>query len=285
MDKNKSDKRKQQIDWHSGFAGGLGLSFQHYRTSIDIEREVPLTKEPPRIDFIVIKKLDDIIIDNSVGKSFRKYNIIEFKNPSDELSIDTVWKTFGYAGFYKGSADHVNDIPEEELTITIFRTSFPRKLFKYWKDKNRQIETVAPGVYHLKGLVDIPLQIVVSKELCDDDFRALRIMMPHADENEVRRFLEDARKYTEPADKQDADAVLQVSALANKDTYNRLKEDKEMCDALKELMKDELKDSYNNGYDSGYDIGAKEEHEKNISEINALKAEIDRLQKLIESTP
>ena len=47
---------KQRIDWHSGFAGGLGLSFREYRNDIEIKREYPLSKEPIKIDFIVIKK-------------------------------------------------------------------------------------------------------------------------------------------------------------------------------------------------------------------------------------
>ena len=277
--KENTDNRKQQIDWHSGFAGGLGLCFQHYRSSIDIEREHPLTKESPRIDFLVIKKTTDVFINNSVGQNFRKFNIIEFKNPTDELSIDTVWKTLGYAGLYKGYAKHVDEIPEEELTITIFRTAYPRKLFLKWNEKNRTIETVAPGVYLLKGLVDIPLQIVVSKELRDEDFRALRIMTPGADENEVRRFLEDASRYTEPGDLRDADAVLQVSTLANKDMFSHLKEDSQMCDALKELMKDELDEREKIGFDRGeklgFEKGALEERQKNEAKINELEVEIN----------
>ena len=74
-----------QIDWHSGFAGGLALSFRKYRDDIEIEREHPLSNEPLRIDFMVIKKDRDFVIDNSVGRTFRKYNIIEYKNPADTL--------------------------------------------------------------------------------------------------------------------------------------------------------------------------------------------------------
>ena len=305
MSNTSNISHKQHIDWHSGFAGGLGLGFQHYRASLDIEREHPLTKEPPRIDFLVIKKTVDVSIDNSVGRNFRKYNIIEYKNPTDELSIDTVWKTLGYAGLYKGYAKHINEIPEGELTITIFRTVYPRKLFKMWKENNREIETAAPGVYLLKGLIDIPLQIVVSKELRDDDFRALRIMAPNADEEEVRKFLTEASVYTEPGDRQDANAVLMVSSLANEDMYNRLyEEDENMRNVLQEIMKDELDEREKNGFDRGeklgfdrgeklgfdrgekygFEKGAQEERQKNEARISALEAEIKRLQQLIQTT-
>jgi U3 small nucleolar ribonucleoprotein component len=163
-----------------------------------------------------------------------------------------------------------------------------------WKENNRKIEVSAPGVYLLKGLIDIPLQIVVSKDLPDDDFRALRIMTPDANEEEVRKFLTEASKYTEPGDRQDANAVLMVSSLANEDMYNRLyEEDEDMRNVLKELMKDEFeetkKNSYDFGYNSGFDKGEKlgfekgtlEERQKNEARISALEAEIKRLQQLI----
>lgn len=40
--------------------------------------------------FLVIKKNDDIVINNAVGLDFLKYNIIEFENPNDELNIDVL---------------------------------------------------------------------------------------------------------------------------------------------------------------------------------------------------
>ena len=90
-------ENRPQIDWHSGFAGGLELSFRRYRANLEIEREHPLSKEPLKIDFMVIKKDRDLLIDNAVGRLFRKYNIIEYKNPSDSLNIDVIWKCIGYA--------------------------------------------------------------------------------------------------------------------------------------------------------------------------------------------
>ena len=53
------------------------MSFRKYREALHIEREYPLTKEPPRMDFLVIKKEKDTVIDNAVGKIFRKHNVVE----------------------------------------------------------------------------------------------------------------------------------------------------------------------------------------------------------------
>ena len=50
-----------------------------------------------------------------------KYNVIEYKSLEDNLSIDDFYKTMGYACLYKGYGNRVDQIPAEELTISIFR--------------------------------------------------------------------------------------------------------------------------------------------------------------------
>ena len=47
----------------------------------------------------------------------RKYNIIEYKSPKDELNIDDYYKTVGYACLYKGYGENVDIIPADELTV------------------------------------------------------------------------------------------------------------------------------------------------------------------------
>ena len=54
--------------------------------------------------------------------------MIEYKSPEDNLSIDDLYKTIGYACLFKGYGQHVGQIPTEELTISIFRDAYPRKM-------------------------------------------------------------------------------------------------------------------------------------------------------------
>ena len=52
-----------------------------------------------------------------------------------------------------------------------------------------------------------------------------------------------ARDFTEPIDKQNADAVMNISIRANKEVYNKLREENPfMCQALRELMKEEIQE-------------------------------------------
>lgn len=228
------------------------MSFRKYREALHIEREYPLTKEPPRMDFLVIKKEKDTVIDNAVGKIFRKHNVIEYKNPNDSLNSDVVWKVIGYAGLYKGLAEHVNEVPAEELTISIFRNRCPRELFKEWKRKGIEISHPYGGVYYVEGVVSLPLQIIVANELEEEEFLSLKMLMPGVKEKEIRKFLAYMRTLEKPGERRDAEAVLRVSVSANVEMYKRAGREDEMVnqvvwrlfgDEIEKVVEEKLSDS------------------------------------------
>ena len=227
-----------QRDWHSAFAGGLSLSLRAYKEIIDIQRDVKLTKLPPEMDALVIKKKPGAVVDNAIGRAFKTYNVIEYKSPNDALNIDVVYKTIGYAGYYKGTGEVVNAVPTQELTITILRAAMPDKLSGDWRDEGKTITNPYPGVYYIEGVIELKVQIIVTRELADSELVPLKILMENADEDAVRQFL--LQKYETQGDRQDADAVLQVSVSANKELYEHIRGDDDMCRALQDLMKDDI---------------------------------------------
>ena len=242
-----NSKEKKQIDWHTGFAGFLEICLHDYEDVIEIEKEHHLTVEPPKIDFIIIKKDADVVIDNAFGRIFKCWNILEYKNPNDSLNIDVLWKCIGYAGLYKAYGKSVNAIPQEELTISIFRHRHPSKLMMQLKESGYVIENPFPGIYYIKGLVDIPVQIVVSKELDDEAFAALKVMAKQSDTTDIVEFISQARVLTEPRLRQAADNIFQISASINKKLFNELRKEDAMCQALREIMAPEIEESYNEG--------------------------------------
>lgn len=80
---------------------------------------------------VLIKKEEKRILKKSIGKIFRRYNIIEYKSPVDYLSIDDYYKVYGYAYFYKTDCVSVNGILLEELTSSLVSESYPQELFRY----------------------------------------------------------------------------------------------------------------------------------------------------------
>lgn len=112
---------KELLHWHPAFYGAAELEFRSNKNDLEFEREYSLSKEPLRADLLVIKKMTDAVIENEIGKIFRKYNMIEYKSPGDGLSIDDYYKTVGYACLYKGLGASVNQIPAGELTVSLVR--------------------------------------------------------------------------------------------------------------------------------------------------------------------
>ena len=90
---------------------------------------------------------------------FRKTNIIEFKNPDDELSEDVLWKVVGYAGFYIAKYG----TSPNEITLTLLRSAKPVKMFKEMAQFVEADET--KGIYHIRNWkVDFSIQVIVSRE-------------------------------------------------------------------------------------------------------------------------
>ena len=63
-----------------------------------------------------------------------------------------------------------------------------------------------------------------------------------AQTDDIQRFTELASAFTEPGDKEKADAVLQVSVAANRKKYDEVRRTSDMCEALRELMKEEIEE-------------------------------------------
>ena len=231
------------IKWHPGFCSAMELEFSRYKDLLDFNREFPLSKEPLRVDLLMIKKIKDIILDIDIGRLFKTYNIIEYKSPKDGLTIDDYIKTVGYAYLYKGLGATVDAVPLSELTATIVRDTEPTELFKKIKSEGGSIEEKYPGVFYITGVVGIPTQFILTSSLSKDFHTCLRVLSNKASEDDIKRFIEMTSEFTEPIDKENADAVMHVSINANREVYNKIREENPfMCQALRELMKDEIQE-------------------------------------------
>ena len=230
------------IQWHPGFYGAAELEFISNKGDLEFQREFNLSKEPIRMDLLIIKKLSNVRTENEIGHIFRKFNVVEYKSNDDALSIDDYYKTVGYACLYKGLGETVDQIPANELTISIFRESYPREMFEAMKNLGLEIKERYPGIYYISGKQALfDTQIVVTKQLDRETHRTLRVLSKHVKEEDIRRFVEKATQMSEPGDRNNVDAVLQVSVSANKEIYEAIRRcDKVMCEALRELMKEDF---------------------------------------------
>ena len=155
-------KKKQKLDlqWHPAFYAGIQIEFEAERDKLIFENEHQLGTKPKQIDVLIIKNCSEEPIQKNIGRIFRTHNIIEYKSPSDYLSIDDFYLVYAYACLYKVDTKNVDDIPANEITLSFVTHSFPYKLFKHLKTiRNYSIEKQENGVYYVKGDF-FPIQIL-----------------------------------------------------------------------------------------------------------------------------
>lgn len=173
------------------------------------------------------------------------------------MTIDDFFKTLGYACLYKGLGEKVNQIPLEELTVSLFRASAPKQLMKQLIDYGYKVELHTSGIYYVQGF-SIPIQIVVTKELDSKNHESLKVLSRSAEKEDIQKFTELARDFSEPGDKEKADAVLQVSVAANREKYDEVRRSEDMCEALRELMKEEIEQELEKARKEGLRLGKEE---------------------------
>ncbi len=75
---------ENRTQWHSTFCMSMELELMENESGLNYEKEYSLSKEPLRIDLLIIKKNPYEKVKNELGAFFRGYNIVEFKSPDDK---------------------------------------------------------------------------------------------------------------------------------------------------------------------------------------------------------
>ena len=220
MESAEIKKPSDKIAWHPGFYGGLELELRRWKADLLFQEEHTLSKQPMKMDMLIIKKSRDVVIDFSYGRAFRKYNVIEYKSPEDTLSIDAFYKTIGYACLYKGTGEKENAIPEDELTVTMFCFHRPKNLLSHLEKKGAQVRAEGSGLYHIDGKYPFPLQIVVTQELENSDEHPLRFLTKDIEIEKLQDYIRKVRDILkEPGDQNNAAALLHVCYQAYNSTH------------------------------------------------------------------
>ena len=255
------EKRKQ---WHQGFYGAAELEFDEDSDNLVFDKEHYLSKEPIRMDMLVIKKLKDKPIKNEIGHIFKKHNVIEYKSPDDGLTIDDYYKAIAYASLYKSLANKVDEIKAEDITITLIRERYPRELIKALQKEGKSISEVKPGIYYVKEAI-FDIQIIVTSKL-DKSHSWLRVLSANVKEEDISNFAEKSKDMISQGQKNNVDVIYQISVSANMQVYDDLKRRRpEMCEALQILLKDEIEqwriEAHEEGIQRGYESGQRDGYE------------------------
>ena len=179
-------------DWHAGFEALLRIETHKYGDKIHISTEEEIGVMPPRTDYIILVRDEGLEFGNGISKLFRKINILEYKNPNDALNKRVIRKVCGYANLYIGVAEHENDRPEDQVTISIFRAEKNAKLFSAMEREKTLIRSDVPGIYYVKRMTDLPFQIVITSELQGDKYASYRALTDRVSEQDFKHVIKAA---------------------------------------------------------------------------------------------
>ena len=137
------------------------MELQAYLDVLEFHPEYSLTSEPLRIDCVVIKKAKGVVIEKNIAAIFRDVNLVEYKSPTDYVSINDFYKVYAYACLYAS----FNGVPVTDLTISFVESHRPDRLIEHLeKVRGYTVEESGHGIYNVIGDI-FPIQVIDSRHL------------------------------------------------------------------------------------------------------------------------
>ncbi|MCL2709644.1 MAG: hypothetical protein FWE95_02090 [Planctomycetaceae bacterium] len=195
-----------RTSWHPAFAQAIEHELEDSKDALTFETEHQLTTEPLRIDVLIIKKEKDVVIEKNIAQIFRGFNIVEYKNPEDSVTIEDYHKTHCYSRLYVA----LNKVDIADMSVTVVVTRHPRKLLGFLKSRYA-VRNVQPGIYMVVGDTS-PTQILVADELPEEENIWLTSLRSDLTEEQLDRILAAAEGRTK------VDAFLHTVIEVNAET-------------------------------------------------------------------
>ena len=173
---------KRRVDWHEAASCAFQIELKDYSHIFEYISEYPLGKNSYRIDLLVIKKLTDEIISKNIARIFKTFNLLEIKGVGSSISIDSYYKTIGYAGLLIAQmgkserASRKTQYSSLDVSLTFLSCRYPRKLMKHLREERKiPVAKISDGVYYINKETFL-IQIIVTKELSPEDNLYLRCL-------------------------------------------------------------------------------------------------------------
>lgn len=236
QDKSLQRKRKHKINWHHAVFEVLKIELEEYLHQLEFWEEYHLgkSKDSLRVDVLIIQKLSNLHIPKQIAEKFQTYNLIEYKSPEDNLSIDDYYKLIGYACIFRFNTGRVNEVENEEITLTFITSKFPQKLKKELAKRKITLAKRAPGIYDIEKEM-FRIQLIVNRQLEGKENLWLRCLDNRLKEKELYQGLE--QSYNQHKNESRYSVPMNAIIWSN---YVQKGEQNIMCEALYDLFADEL---------------------------------------------
>ena len=195
---------------------------------LEYEQEIQLGEDSIKLDFLIIKKNPGVILTDPIGEFFEAVNIFEYKSPEDGLSIDDFYKAVAYAFIYKGNDRKTDELHIEDMTLTIVRHTYPRKMMKTLVRTSFTASEEHPGIYRVEGITGLKGQVIVSSRLPEDDYEGLGLLAKGCTKEAVIHYAGRAAASRDGNVKTNSETVIGICLKANRNVDAQLKEDEAM---------------------------------------------------------
>ena len=118
------------------------------------------------------------------------------------MNEDVFLKVVAYACLYKAAEKHVGEIPIEEISITLIRKRFPRKLFQWLEEQGFHINKHEDGIYYIGDILNFAVQIIVTQELPQESRHWITLLHGDLSREEAKRAIQQANQLSDKAEKE-----------------------------------------------------------------------------------
>jgi hypothetical protein len=143
-------------------------------------------------------------------------------------------------------------VDPSEITLTLIRDSYPRKLLSYMKSIGCKIENPQPGIFRLDTPY-FPAQIVLPGKLNPKEHPWLYALSSNVDEDLARFLISQDKRMADPVSLTLYSTLMRFAINKNGDIFKKLMEDDGMKSVLAEIMEPELKAAEEAGETRGVD--------------------------------
>lgn len=154
-----------RVNWHKAAVCAIKIELRDYADILQFLSEYVLGKNSYRIDFLIIKKLSEQPVPKNFSLIFRKYNLFEFKGMHSSLTVNSYYKTIGYAGLLIDQAGRTEPCTALDVSLSFLTFRHPRSLLKHLqKERHLKVEKSSQGIYDINKET-FKIQIIVIREL------------------------------------------------------------------------------------------------------------------------
>lgn len=230
---------ENRTQWHPAFCSTMELELLENEKGLIYDPEYYLSREPLRIDLLIIKKKPEEVIKNEIGSFFLGHNIVEYKSPDDSINIDTFYKVLSYACLYKADTGAVDEILDTDITVSLIREQKPVKLLGQL-EKKYQVRREGNGIYRIYGMI-FPMQVIVTKELEENRHVWLKALTRSMDISQAERLLDSYDRLEGDKEREKAGVVVNLVSDINNEIFEKIVIGGDrMSEALKRMVLPEL---------------------------------------------